>query len=773
MWLKKLKRKKVQCLLIGALLFLSSLIFASSLSMMTSIKGYVKDYYANDKLYDLILYNSNESAAEDIQKWCSSNSNIKEVKAFEAFASGNDVYRKEENLKISMYAVVPLEDTNNLPFAINSITSLNNESCPREGEVWVTQLLAKNFNIALGDTLTFKTKGKEVNLKVTSLINDSNQPSSLSSQIIFYTNKNNAKDFYSLTKAPLVFIDAKAGKNYTELLNELTNAVKVGGFSFNKNGLINTSTTVSSAVGGMCTLASLLVFIVSVMLIRYILWNNIFKEYKSIGIYKALGFSKKKILGLYIIGYSLIAFVGSVLGAICSIPVINFTASRVLKYIGKFNGVSINFSVILATIVIFSFVVIINLYFVIRRTNKISPVEALRTGVTSSKKKLTKSLIKNTTAPLALAVNDIFKYKKISAFITLALTLALTLVLLFGNLNMTITKMQENTNIWFGLPKSNLTISAPLATSTGALKEVINEIKSDSRVENYVYGSILYSGVELDTKKYPIDSSIYDIFVMNSYDNTLGFTIINGHNPKCFNEVAVGLNLLKETGLSVGDNIELSINNKKNSYLITGSYNSMMCNGYGIRMLNAAIEKENPDFLGSELFLNLKDTSQLEAFKKEMNDKFSNLDANEIHTMLKYTIGSIPGTIFPLSSLLIVVFIAFSSITILNIIAMIIRDNRRNFGIMKSLGFSSKDIRNRYLYRILILTLFSTIIAVILNLTAARPIIAAAISNLDVLIISPETMIMLLAAMILLIILITFACCRTIKNTKPTELIEE
>lgn len=779
MWLKKMKKKKFQCFLIGVLLFLSSLIFASSLCMVTSIKDYVNKFYSNDKFYELILFNANEGVKNDILEWCKSNSEIDDVQAFEAFTSGNDLYNKGENLKISMYDVVPIEDTNKLPFGLDKVISLSDENYPKEGEVWVPQIVADNFNITLGDELTFKTNSKDVTLKVTSLINDSNQPSTTSSQIILYTNKNSIKEFSSDKKAPLIFIDVKNDVDVSCVEKDLASAIKVGGFTIDKDLLIQTSIMTSSMVGGICTLASLLIFIVSVMLIRFIVWNNILKEYKSIGIYKSLGFSEKEILKFYIIGYLLTGLIGSVLGALCSIPVLNYTASKILKYIGKFNGININFTVIFATIFLFSFVVITNLYFVIRRTNKISPVEALRTGVTSSKRKLTKSLIKNNVSPIVLAINDIFKYKKVSVLITLTLTLALTLVLLFGNMNGAISQMKQNTNIWFGIPKSNVTISAPLNINSSAntsihdLKNVLSEVESDDRIKNYVYGSMFYSGVELDIKKYNIKSTLYGVSVMNSFNKELGFTIIDGHNPEKFNEVSLSLNILKESGLSIGDYIELSINNKKNSYLITGSFNSLSSNGHSIRMLNSAVQKEFPEFIGSEVFVNLKDKTEIDDFTKDINNKFALLDAGEIHPLLRYSVDSIPGTLLPMTYLLMVVFIAFSAVTILNIIIMNVRDNRRNFGIMKALGFSFKEIRRRYLYRILILSLFSIIIAVIINLTVAKPIIAVSISNLDVLTIYPRTMIALLSIMMLLMLFVIFISCRTIKNTKPTELMEE
>ncbi|MDP4146340.1 MAG: FtsX-like permease family protein [Bacillota bacterium] len=773
MWFKKLKKKKLQCFLIGILLFLSSLIFASSLSMITSINGYVNKYYANEKLYDVILFDSNEAATQDILKWCKENSDVKDVKVIDAFTSGNDLYLNSKNIKLPFYSIVPLENMRNVPSGLNKVKSLDNSSYPKEGEVWITQLLADNFHIALGDNLTFKIKDKQVTLKVSSLINDSLQPASTSDQILLYTNINSAQQFSSFTKAPTIFIDIKKGASASDIEKSLINAVRVGGFTLDKSKLVDSSIMVSSTIGGICTLASLLVFIVSVLLIRFILWNSILKEYKSIGIYKALGFLKREILKFYIMGYSLTAIIGSTLGAIISIPVINYTASKVLKYIGDFDGVNVNFSVILTTIALFSVVVIINLYLVIRRTNKISPVDAFKTGITSSRKKLTKSLIKNTISPLALAVNDMFKYKKISALITLTLSLALTLVLMFGNFNVTISKMKDHTNVWFGLPKSNVTISAPLFTREGITKDVINQVKNDNRVKNYVYGSLAFTGLKLDNKKYPIKGTLDTVLVMSSYDKDLGFTIVDGRNPENYKEVAVSMKILQDTGLAVGDNIELTINDKKDSYLICGSYNSLMNNGYGMKLLTSTVQKEIPDYIGTELFVNLKDASEIGSFEKDINNKFPSLDTSELHPLLKYSIDPIAGTFLPVTYLLIVVFIAFGAITILNIIVMNIRDNTRNFGVMKALGFTSKEISLRYLYRILILTLFSTILAVILNLTAARPMIAASVNKLDILVISPSTMAAIITAMIILITSIALIGCSVIKNTKPTELMEE
>jgi putative ABC transport system permease protein len=334
--------------------------------------------------------------------------------------------------------------------------------------------------------------------------------------------------------------------------------------------------------------------------------------------------------------------------------------------------------------------------------------------------------------------------------------------------------MNENTNVWFGVPKSDVTISSAMNVSSNDLEKVLASVKKDSRVKSFIYGNMFLDGVvNLDTQKYKLKTSLYGTIAMSSYKHKFGFTIVEGRNPENPKEVAVSLNILKGSGLSVGDYIELAVNKKKAEYLISGSYNSMMSNGYSIRLLSADIKKVLPKFMYSEIYVNLKPGVNKKEFKKYINNKYSNLDASDIHPMLKYTIESIPGTLLPISYLLMVVFIAFSSITILNIIIMNIRDNRRNFGIMKSLGFTSKEITLRYLYRVLISTIFSIMLAVAFNLTAARPLITFVINKIDVLIISPITMVSLLVGMTALIIIIILACCTAIRKAKPTELMEE
>ena len=479
MWFKKIKKKKLQCFLIGILIFLSSLIFTSSLSLITSINSYVSKYYGSDKYYNLIVYDANESTKNDVFNWCKNNSKVKDVKDYETFSSGNNMYHKGEKIKLPNYGIIPLEDYNNVPYGLTKVKALSDSRYPKEGEIWITQLFADTHKISLGDSLEFKINDKLVSLKVTSLINDSLQPSNLIGKPILYTNKENTTDFLTYRKTELTLIDTKKNVNASDLGKNLNSVIDIGGLTGDKKLLISAATMVSSIMGGAASLASVLVFIVTIFLIRFIMWNNILKEYKSIGIYKSLGFTKREILKFYIIGYSLTAVIGSTLGALCSIPVLNYIAEKVIKYIGDFNGVNINSAVIFSTVFLFSLIVIVNLYFVIKRTNKISPVEALRTGVTSSRKKLTKSFIKNNSFPLALAINDIFKYKKITVYIVMSLIISLSLIILFGNLNFTILKMKDNSNVWFGSPKSNVYISLKGIATNKEFNTLLNDIEND------------------------------------------------------------------------------------------------------------------------------------------------------------------------------------------------------------------------------------------------------------------------------------------------------
>ncbi|MDD3223740.1 MAG: FtsX-like permease family protein [Clostridium sp.] len=775
MWFKKLKKKKLQGFLIGMFIFLSVLIFTTSLSLITSINNYVNKYYSNESLYDMLIFEQNSNAKNDVLNWCKKSNKVANTYSSDTFFSSYNIYSKGKKLDISNYGIYPLSSVNNIPFGITKVKTLNNTSCPNKGEIWVTQLFANDYNLSLGDYLKFKEKGKTVSLKITSLINDSTQPSSTIGNTYLYINENDKSNFLDYPKVHFIFVKPKKGINLKNLETDMKPCIGKTGDIIDKDTFISGSTSTIDMVGGASTLASILILFVSLFLIRFIMWNSILKEYKSIGVYKALGFTNIEITKMYVIGYSIIAFISSTLGALAIIPIINYTASKVLKYIGNFKSVTINYSELALIIVLFTIAVVLNLYLVIRKTYKISPVKALAVGVTSSRKKLTKSLIKDNSSPLALAINDIFKYKKVSLHITLNLALTMALIILFANLNLTISKMEQNTNVWFGTPKANVTITSGESNNENKqqIKEALNYVKNDSRIKNYVYGNMGTPDVSIDTTKYKIKSNYYGIETMNSYRNDMDFTIINGHNPKNDNEIAVSINILKDLGLSVGDYMELIVNNKVKTFLISGSYNLVMEDGYYIRMLNSAVQKDNPKMSYGEIYVNLKNSSDINSFKKDINKKFVNIEANDVDSMIKQVIKSIPGEILPITSLLILVFIIFSIVTVFNIIMMNVRDNRRNFGIMKTLGFTYREIQNRYLYRIMILTVISSFIAVTLNLIFSRKIVALVIENMDVLIVSKEMIISIVLAMFVLIVLVTLLCCRAINKAKPTELMEE
>ena len=708
MWFKKLKKKKLQCFLIGLLLLISSLIFTTSLSLVTSINGYVKSYYSNEKFYDIIVYDANPGTKEDVYTWGKNNYKVKDVKSLDAFNSGNNLYHKDKKIKIPDYDIIALENYNNIPFGITKVKSLNKEICPLYNEIWISKLFADAHNISLGDNIKFKLENKDVSLKVSALINDSLQPSHLMSKTMLYINKNNEKDFNSLKKVNFTFVKPSKNADIESLSKALNKAVDLGGYTGNKDIQIQAATMVTSIIGAIASLSSLMIFFVSVFLIRFLLWNNILKEYKSIGIYKSLGFTKKEIQKIYITGYSLTSLIGCILGTLFSIPLLNYIASKVIKYIGAFRGIEINFSSIIITVLLFSSIVFINLYLVIRRTNKISPVDALRTGVTSSKKKLTRSLIKNSSSPLTLAVNDIFKYKKISVYILLSLTISISLIIFFGNTNYSTQNMKYNSNDWFGTPKGDVYVSLNGVNSQSDFKNILDDISKDKRVKNYTFGSVVANNVKLDTKKYHINTSLYGIMSMSSYTKDQGLNSIEGENPKRENEVSVTVKILKDANLHVGDYIELTINNEKNTYLITGSYNTLGNNGYQIRMLNSEIEKYMPHYIYNEIFINLKNASDAVSFENHINKTFSFAGANSMEPNNKDMIETLPDTINPITLMLIIAFVVFSIIIVFNIIIMNLMDNKKNFGIMKSLGFTSKEIRKRYLYKFKYLFLIIT-----------------------------------------------------------------
>ena len=137
------------------------------------------------------------------------------------------------------------------------------------------------------------------------------------------------------------------------------------------------------------------------------------------------------------------------------------------------------------------------------------------------------------------------------------------------------------------------------------------------------------------------------------------------------------------------------------------------------------------DSSGNVLFVKLKDKKDFESIRTDILNKFDGVSVDKVAPMLEDAVSQVKDIMLPVVMLLLIGVGAFSITIVISMVVSNNLDNRKNFGIMKSLGFSNSYIRRRILTRIMILALIGNIVGLILNLMGGRELFKGAVQGID------------------------------------------
>lgn len=195
----------------------------------------------------------------------------------------------------------------------------------------------------------------------------------------------------------------------------------------------------------------------------------------------------------------------------------------------------------------------------------------------------------------------------------------------------------------------------------------------------------------------------------------------------------------------------------------------MMSNGQSIRLTSDVISDNS---IGNVAFVNLKNIDDYEALKNDIKAKFDGVKVEKIYSPLKEAASQVVEISVPISIVLLVGVLVFGIFNIVNVLLINNLDNRKNYGVMKSLGFTSKYIRARNNYRIMILAILGAIIGILVAITTSSKVIQLAM-GFDVFKLNLVMTSGLVLITFVLIMITLNVCNRSIKKISTVELIRE
>lgn len=770
MWINKIKMKKQKYCLIVLIMIVTSIIFSCCIGLIVSVNKYVKDYYEDNNNADFYVNTYMENVKEDIDKWADKNDYVKTVDCVKGYYINSVIEVNDEKVDANFIYAMITNNYKDFMWNMNGKEDDIDGESPEKGSIWISSIFADLYNVKVGDEISFLGSQKE-SFKVSAILNNALVPSATLGYDYLFINEEDEEKVKGYMPSYLSTVklndDVDYKQAYDDFIDDIGESAK--GVIMTKPLLISVATLISSILGGIGTFAAVVIFIGVIFIIRFILNNELKSEIKAIGTYKSLGFLSKEIRSIYIKAFGVVVAFGSIVGVTISVPIINKLANNVLAFIGEFT-VDYSAMIIVGTLTFFviNAVVFINLILVTKKACEVSPVKALNSSDEGVSENIGKPVIKNASSALSVAINDIVKHKKSSTMILLVLLVSFYLLELFVNINISIKDIRNNPNIWFGTPNCSATITGDFSGSLDDIKEYLD---SSEYVDSYETGDMILSGgISLDTQKYNLNNTNIGFEVFDKYNENAKFSIDKGRNPINSDEIAVNKVILEESGLNIGDYIELTINNEDKDFKIVGQYASLLNLGYNIRILSDSLDNS---YVPGKIFVKLKDKNDFDEFKDIIEDRYYGTSIDDVIPDIKNTLSSIEEIVNPVVLILVIAFIIFALINIFNLIISENKENRRAYGIMKSFGFTTGYICKKYVSKISIISLLSIILSLILNLVFSKKAFSLVLGGINGLTINYLKTFEIVIATFILIILVTILCCLPIKLISPKDLSEE
>ena len=718
---KDFLRKKAVTLVVFSFVLLASMLVATGSNLVVQLTASLDYLFERAKVPHFVQMHAGDIDRETIADWARTNPMVKEHQVVEMLTvDGSALYlgssessEKESVMDVSFVTQNPSFDL--------LLDTENRVASVKPGEVGVPVYYMQEKNMKQGDTVRIKTPSFEKTFTVATFVRDAQMNTSLVHSKRFLV--------HPADYARLGTHIADSEYLVEFLLHNMEDLEKFAD-SYQASGLPGRGPAVDimlfkvlnalsdGLVAGVVILLSLLLVGIAVLCLRFTILATIEEDYREIGVMKAVGVPEKNIRGIYLSKYMVMGAVAVIAGYGLSLTCNGFLTSNILMFIGKApvrmgqQAVPVIAAGIIWLMVGFFVMVIL------RRCNRISAVEALRSGSTGDPMKarrmlkLTRSRLLGVNAFIGLG--DIVQRFRMFALLCFVFFFCGALILVPVNF---LTTIQSPAFIsYMGIGKSQVRIDLRQTEDMQKRFESMAEaIASDNDVKRY--SALVTSQFTLvkengETENINIETGDLSVFPLD---------YLHGTTPENENEIALSVLNSKEMGKDVNDSLVLRDRGMDKKMRVCGIYQDVTNGG---RTAKALLAADPQKVLWYTVSLDLVPGIDMAEKVSGYSDAFHPARVTNIDGYLEQTLGNTIQQLGMVTMVAVLVGLLVSVLITSLFLKMIIARDAGTIAIMKSLGFSLRHIRMQYLTRSLVLLGIGIVLGTVFANTLGQDIVS-------------------------------------------------
>lgn len=517
--------------------------------------------------------------------------------------------------------------------------------------------------------------------------------------------------------------------------------------------------------GVCCNVISAMAFFVLLIALVVIvsnIVNYIQVNMRNLGALKAVGYTSNQLINSLLLQFLGLTLLSAIVGAALSygiFPALNgmMIAQTGIPYAIRFLPLPI-----VVTIAILGGAVALAVYLASRKIKTIEPIVALRSGVQTHNFKRNRVPLEKTKAPLNFALALKTTLSGIKHNLTVCITmLVLSLIVVFSGV-MTANMIADTTS-FINLIVGE-TADSCVSVSVEIEDDFVKEMDNDVRVEKvYLYNTVSAThtgGAELL------------IVLCDDFSKANNQSVVyKGRFPKYDNEIAIGAKYAKENGFEVGNEIEITANGKTEKYIISGL--TQVTNYLG---RDGLLTRQGYGRLGElsdvTYYMNIADGTDTDEFNAEVKEKF----AGNVNTTVNVqtTVESAASVYVSLMTIIVIAILFLSAIIIAFVLYLLVRtmfnNKMRDYGIMKSLGFTTGQLILQTALSFMPAIILSTVVGLVVSGVGINPLLSVFFSSLGILKCTLTVPIgfITIAGIVLILVSFGIACLISLKVKKIT-----
>lgn len=738
-----LKNKKVQNSFMMIIIMLSALLLSTAIMVINNTnRVYENTHTKVHGAHQILRLENGIHDPNQVHQWWAGQQGVtaSEMMRYRYLSSMSHAGEEIPNIDLFMM------DTPNGPFPVDKLLFVQGEErqAPKPGTAWIPTSLAYSNDIQVGDPIEFKTDKATFSLQVAAVVVDISycSPFATSGRIWMsgqdYNTHMSSLQGSDMYMTGLRFDDYSQNRAYWEGFENFLGAPYLE--SVKDFESISSYYMIANQI-----ISFIMVFLAAVMIsvalytIGFTISDAILSSYKTIGIIKSVGLSSRKVISAYVTQYTMLAFVSVIPGILLSYFISNKIVSSSMAYLNTgTSDMNVQFSAFaiwvgLAVIAVIFLSALLFSY----KARGVEPAQAIRYGMSekdSSKQSSrgstwTKKLLKLGSLPteMIIGLRGVTKNIRGSALIILISALS-TSVLVFGFLFVYSISSIHGTIAKWGYDSADLSVRIDNPAKL-AYEQLHEEVLSDQRIKNYSrYGdanAVLSINKELAAEMEQDTMGILLTVAEGNYDE-IGYENVKGRNPMSDQEISIGVNIARSLNIDVGDSLDIYIEGEKHTLTITGIYQAIANMSYTGRITADVVRKVNPDYgaVMNTTFINLRDNVSIDQFVSELNHKYGGTIWTASQTTLVDEVFSQAVTILILPmSVMALLFIVITFVIIYSICRIDINKESRTYGIYKSIGMTSRQIRMSVTAGILVVSTIGALVGVPLGLIGLPPLL--------------------------------------------------